>query len=109
MGALLRIALVCCRAFVHLFRIADTLNDISHMFNRDSFNAIRFQFAKEFGYTVFNVVGYFIAAFALAKVAAHIVKVLLKQFASIVINGIQSAKEVDSNILCLVLNKLTLY
>ena len=41
----------------------------------------------------------FVATFALAKVTTHIVEILFKQFARILINGIKRAVKIDGDIL----------
>ncbi len=69
------------------------------MFDAYGLATLFFELTKEFGYTMFDVISYFVTSITLAKIASHIVEILLKQCASILVYGIKCAVKIDGDIL----------
>ena len=52
-----------------------------------------------FCHTMLNVVEYLVASIALGKIAAHVVEIVLKKCASVLVDGIERTEEVYVDVL----------
>ena len=84
--------------FVHLFGVANAVYDVLYVFYADGFGAFGFEVGEDFRHTVFDVVGYFVAAFALGKVGFHVGQILFEQLACIFVYGVKRTVKVDGDI-----------
>ena len=84
---------------VHLFRLTNSIDDILDMVDIDGNNAICLQFIKQFSYSLFNIIRYFIATYLSFKVIVQRVHIVFQQFVSIFIYIEKSSAQIDVYIL----------
>ena len=84
---------------LHFVGIAYAADNLLHGVDVDSSHATLLQAPQVFCHTMLNVVEYLVASIALGKIAAHVVKIVLKKCASVLVYGVERAEEVYVDVL----------
>ena len=79
---------------LHFVRIANAADNLLHGVDVDGSHAILLQAPQMFCHTMFNVVEYLVASVAFGKIAAHVVEIVLKKCAGVLVDGIERTEEV---------------
>ena len=74
---------------VHFAGVAYAVHDALHILYADGFAPCSLEFGKEFLHAALNVVGYFLAAFTVAKIVLHVAQILLQKGVGVLVDGIQ--------------------
>ena len=84
---------------LHFVGIANAADNLLHGVDVDGSHAILLQAPQMFCHTMLNVVEYLVASIALGKIAAHVVKIVLKKCASVLVYGVERTEEVYVDVL----------
>ena len=84
---------------VHFIGIANAADNLLHGIDINCSHTTFLQVPQMFCHTMLYVVEYLVATIALGKIAAHVVKIVLKKCASVLVDGVERTKEVYVDVL----------